>query len=149
MVSRKRTTTKTGKFSKSTRTLSSTGRVTQSFSSKPPGSPTRRTVSFSGGKMRTTYSTKQGGDWTKVTTKTQTLVSKPKKIKVPSFRWGSSSRSKTKENEEIDYGEGGEFSWFWFLLGLIVYPFLLPFKLLGVWGGWFIYIGLYFYFFEF
>lgn len=80
MVVRKRTTTKTGKFSKSTRTISSTGKVTQSFSSKPPGKhSTRRTVSFSGGKMRVTHSTPLGGGYTSVRTKTKTLVSKPRK----------------------------------------------------------------------
>lgn len=78
MVVRKRTTTKTGKFTKSTRTLSSTGKVTYSSSSKPPGSLTRRTISSSGGKIRTTHSTKLGGGYTNVTTKTKTLVSKPR-----------------------------------------------------------------------
>jgi hypothetical protein len=140
MVFRKRTTTKTGKFSKSTRTISSTGKITHSFSSKPPGAATRRTISFSNGKMRTTHSTKQDGGWPRVRTKTQTLVSKPKTIKTPFFQWGS---------QEIDYGEGKEFSQFWKLISMIVYSVLLPFKLLGVWGGWIVYVGLYFYFFEF
>jgi hypothetical protein len=142
MVVRKRSTKKTGNYSKSTRTISSTGKVTQSFSSKPPGASTRRTVSFSNGKMRTTYSTPQGGGWTRVSTKTTTLVSKPKLAKPFSF----GGRSRKKKEEVYDDGESGEFSWFWTLLGIIIYPFLLPFKF-GVWIGWAFYVFLYFYFF--
>ena len=145
LVVRKRTTRKTGNYSKSTRTISSTGRVTQSFSSKPPGASTRRTVSFSNGKMRTTYSTKQGGNWTQVKTKTMTLVSKPKPIKTVSFSFGRSDRK--KKEKDYDDGEPGEFSWFWFMIGMIVYPFLLPFKLFGIWIGWAFYLFIYFYFF--
>ena len=144
LVVRKRTTKKTGNYSKSTRTISSTGKVTQSFSSKPPGASTRRTVSFSNGKMRTTYSTKQGGNWTRVTSQTMTLVSKPKPAKTVSFSLGRGGR---KKKEEV-YGDGepGEFSWFWTFIGMIVYPFLLPFKF-GVWIGWSFYLFLYFYYF--
>ena len=142
LVVRKRTTKKTGNYSKSTRTISSTGKVTQSFSSKPPGASTRRTVSFSNGKMRTTYSTPQGGGWTRVTTKTMTLVSKPKPTK--SFSFGGGRRKKSEE--DYDDGESGDFSWFWFMIGIIIYPFLLPFKF-GVWIGWSVYVFLYFYFF--
>ena len=145
LVVRKRTTRKTGNYSKSTRTLSSTGRVTQSFSSKPPGASTRRTVSFSNGKMRTTYSNKQGGNWTQVKTKTMTLVSKAKPIKTVSFSFGRSDRK--KKEKDYDDGEPGEFSWFWFMIGIIVYPFLLPFKLFGIWIGWAFYLFIYFYFF--
>lgn len=144
MVVRKRSTKKTGNYSKSTRTLSSTGKVTQSFSSKPPGSPTRRTVSFSGGKMRVTHSTRQGGGWTKVTSKTTSLVSKPKATKP--FSFGRSTGRKRKE-ATYDDGESGDFSWFWTFLGIIVYPILLPFKLLGVWLGWAFYLFIYFYYF--
>ena len=77
----KRTTTKTGANSRRTTTFSSTGKVTQSFSNRPTKSSPRRTVSYSDGKMRTTYSTKQGGGWTNITTKTDTLVRKSRKRK--------------------------------------------------------------------
>lgn len=79
MATYKRTTTKTGPHTKRTRTISSTGKITESYSSKPPGKhSTRRTVSHSNGKVRTTHSTKLGGGYTSVTSKTKTLVSKPR-----------------------------------------------------------------------
>ena len=148
MVARKRTTTKTGKFTKSTRTLSSTGRVTHSSSSKPPGSPTRRTVSYSNGKLRTTYSTKLGGGWTNVTTKTQTLSSKPRVSKSKGLGWfsGKSGRRRAS-NETHDDGESGTWSWFGVLATFILLPFILPFKLFGIWGGWIVMFIYYYYFF--
>lgn len=68
----KRTTKKTGKFSKSTTTLNSSGRLTRSNSSKPPGSGTRRTQSWNSetGKFRETHTTKMGGGWTRRTSRT-------------------------------------------------------------------------------
>ena len=93
--------------------------------------------------MRTTYSTGLGGGWTKVTSKTLTVVSKPKKKRSSAYSIGRI----TKSINNVDYDDGGSFSWVWSLIRLTVYPILLPFKLLGVWGGWFVYVGLYFYFF--
>jgi hypothetical protein len=61
---RKRTTTKTGNFSKRTVTVSTNGtRVTNSF--RPPGGATRRTSSIDlrTGKTRVTHTTHQGGGW--------------------------------------------------------------------------------------
>jgi hypothetical protein len=102
MVVRKRKTTKTGNFSQRTTTLGTKGR-TDSFSSKLPDSPTRRTVSYKNGKMRTTYSTKMGGGWTKVSSKTTPLVSKPK----------------TTRRRRGRYKKGSSF-WFWVILIVIV-----------------------------
>jgi hypothetical protein len=147
MVARKRTTTKTGKFTKSTRTLSSTGKVTYSTSSKPPGSLTRRTVSSSNGKVRTTYSTKMGGGWTNVTTRTQTLSSKPRVTKSKGLGWFSGKPNRKRASAENDDGEGGTWSWFGALLALILLPIILPFKLFGVWGGWIVMFFYYYYFF--
>ena len=67
----KRTSKKQGNFGRTTTTLSSKG-VTRSYSNKPPGAASRRTVSFnnSTGKTRTTYSTKLGGGWTSIASKT-------------------------------------------------------------------------------
>lgn len=67
----KRTSKKTGPNSRSTKTLNSKGGFTYSTSVRPPGG-TRRTTSFNNktGKNRTTYSTKLGGGWTRVTSKT-------------------------------------------------------------------------------
>lgn len=68
----KRTSKKTGKYSRSTTTVNSSGRVTKSNSSKPPGSGTRRTQSWNTqtGKTRETYTTKMGGGWTRRTSRT-------------------------------------------------------------------------------
>lgn len=132
MATYKRTTTKTGNNTKRTRTISSTGKTTQSFSSKPPGkNSTRRTVSFSNGKVRTTHSTKLGGGYTRVTSKTHTLSKtiKPKKTKSGSFSLfgGSKGRSRRKKEEEVE-GGGEPLPWFWLIVFL---PFTLPALLLG------------------
>jgi hypothetical protein len=127
MAIRRRTTKKTGNFSKRTTTLSTKHGVTQSYSSKPPGSPTRRTVSHNNGKMRTTYSTKLGGGLTKVTSKTISLVSKPRAKKS-----GSGSRSRS--------GSGSGDFW---LLSI----FFLPFRAFGFWIGSGIYFLLYLFIF--
>lgn len=147
MVVRKRTTTKVGQFGKRTRTVSSTGRVTESFSSKPPGkNTTRRTVSHSGGKIRTTYSTKLGGGYTKVTTKTKTLTSKPRAAKPLKLNWfgGKSKRQQCQE----EYEEGGTWSWTAFFLLVPLLPIILPFKWFGVWGGWIVMFIYYYMIFE-
>jgi hypothetical protein len=70
-TTRKRTTRKTGNFSKRTTTISSRG-TTQSYSSKPPLGATRRTVSFNHKteKTRTTYATKLGGGYIRTYSKT-------------------------------------------------------------------------------
>lgn len=69
-VTRKRTSRKTGNYTRSTTTISNRG-VTRSHSSKPPGGATRRTVSYGqNGSMRETNSTRLGGGWTRVSTKT-------------------------------------------------------------------------------
>ena len=133
MVARKRTTTKTGKYTKTTRTLSSTGKVTYSTSSKPPGSPTRRTVSYSNGKVRTTHSTKLGGGWTNVTSKTKTLVSKPRLGKSKSSGWFFGGKSRARETTSDESGESGEFSWFWVIIGILALPITIPFLLFGPW----------------
>ena len=80
MPSTKRTTTKTGGNSKRTTTLSSTRGKTESYSNKPTKSSPRRTVSFNHktGKTRTTHSTKLGGGWTQVSSRT-TGGSKPRR----------------------------------------------------------------------
>ena len=72
MTQYKRTSKKTGKYSRSTSTINSNGRVTKSNSSKPPGSGTRRTQSWNTqtGKTRETYTTKMGGGWTRRTSRT-------------------------------------------------------------------------------
>jgi hypothetical protein len=131
MAIRRRTTKKTGNFSKRTTTLSTKHGVTQSHSSKPPGSPTRRTVSHNNGKMRTTYSTKLGGGLTKVTSKTISLVSKPRAKKS-----GSGSRSRSGSASGSGSGD------FW-LLSI----FFLPFRAFGFWIGSGIYFLLYLFIF--
>ena len=67
----KRTSKKVGNTT-TTKTYSSKGGMTYSTSTKPKGSPTRRTSSFNNrtGKTRTTYSTKDGGGWTSISSKT-------------------------------------------------------------------------------
>lgn len=74
----KRTTTKTGPYSTRTVTISGAGtRVTTS--SKPPGSPTRRTnsVNLKTGSSRVTHTTRTGGGW--YTTSVNSVIrSKPK-----------------------------------------------------------------------
>jgi hypothetical protein len=67
----KRTSKKSGNMI-TTKTYSSKGGMTYSTSTKPQGSPTRRTTSFNNrtGKSRTTYSTKGGGGWTTISSKT-------------------------------------------------------------------------------
>jgi len=147
MVARKRTTTKTGKYTKSTRTLSSTGKVTHSSSSKPPGSTIRRTVSHSNGKMRTTHSTKLGGGLVRVTTKTQTLVSKPKVTKSKGLGWISGRRSRTRETTSNESDKSGEFSWFWAIIGIIALPITIPYMLFGPWITAIILCFAWFYFF--
>lgn len=68
----KRTSKKTGNYSRSTSTINSNGRVTKSNSTKPPGSGTRRTQSWNSqtGKIRETYTQKMGGGWTRRTSRT-------------------------------------------------------------------------------
>lgn len=71
MARSKRTTVKTGPYSKRTTTISSSGtRVTNS--NKPPGAFTRRTssVNLRTGKTRVTHSKSLGGGWRDVTSKT-------------------------------------------------------------------------------
>jgi len=68
---RKTTTVKTGPYSKRTITVSSNGtRITNS--NKPPGSPTRRTVSTNlrTGKTRITNTRSDGGGWITSNSKT-------------------------------------------------------------------------------
>jgi hypothetical protein len=68
----KRTTTKTGPYSSRTVTHSSAGtRVTTS--SKPPGSPTRRTtsVNLKTGSTRLTHTTRTGGGWNTTSTESR------------------------------------------------------------------------------
>lgn len=67
---RKRKTIKTGKYTQRTTTISNKG-ITQSFSSRPPGSKTRRTISFHKGKTRLSHTTHHGGGWS--TTRSKTL----------------------------------------------------------------------------
>jgi hypothetical protein len=75
---RKRTTTKTGNFTKRTVTISKNGtRVTNSF--RPPGGQTRRThsVNLRTGQNRTTHTTHHGkSGWSTTRSKTKTLVRK-------------------------------------------------------------------------
>ena len=99
MALRKRTTTKTGPYSRRTTSFSSKG-ITQSFSSKPPGAASRRTVSYSNGKVKTTYSSKTGGGYTDVISRTQTVIRKPRV-----------RRSRRKK---------GKFSWFWFFVFVLL-----------------------------
>lgn len=68
----KRTTKKTGNYSRSTSTINESGRVTKSNSTKPPGSGTRRTQSWNTqtGKTRETYTQKTGGGWIRRTSRT-------------------------------------------------------------------------------
>ena len=89
MALTKRKTVKTGNYSRRTTTQSSKG-TRISTSSKPPGSPTRRTVStnLKTGSRRTTYTTKLGGGWYRTTSKTFNPVRKvrPKKARVRTGR---------------------------------------------------------------
>lgn len=77
---RKRSTKKTGNFSKRTTTLSSVRGKTESRSTRPPGGATRRTVSFNHktGKTRITNSTQHGSGWTTIRSKTSTNVRRPR-----------------------------------------------------------------------
>lgn len=90
MTIRKRTSRKTGTNSRRTTTLSSTGGKTESYSNKPSKNSSRRTVSFNHktGKTRTTYSTKLGGGYTRITSKTT----------------GGSTRSKPRKNRKSSGG---------------------------------------------
>lgn len=85
MAMRKRTTKKNGNYGRTTSTFSATRGITRSSSCKPPGAFTRKTVSHNNGKMRTTYTTNSNG-WTRSTSKTVTLVSKPKPTKKSSSK---------------------------------------------------------------
>jgi hypothetical protein len=78
---RKRTTTKTGNFTKRTVTVSKSGtRVTNSF--RPPGGATRRThsVNLRTGQNRTTHTTHHGGGWSTTRSSTKTLVRKARPV---------------------------------------------------------------------
>jgi len=77
---RKRSTKKTGNFSKRTTTLSTVRGKTESTSTRPPGGATRRTVSFNHntGKTRVTNSTRLGGGWTSIRSKTFTNFTRPR-----------------------------------------------------------------------
>jgi hypothetical protein len=93
---RKRTTTKTGNFSKRTVTVSSNGtRVTNSF--RAPGGATRRTSSIDlrTGKTRVTHTTHQGGGWST----TRSKSGGPGKSKVS---------SRGRRNIDTDFSEEGE-----------------------------------------
>jgi hypothetical protein len=107
MAIRKRTTVKTGPHTTRTITHSLKGtRVT--YSNKPPGAKTRRTVSTNlvTGKVRTTHTTSQGGGWLSSRSKTFTPVSKG--------RGQGSSRS----------GSGGGNWVLWIICILILFSFL-------------------------
>lgn len=79
---------KNGNYRRTT-TYSSTGKVTESFSNHPTKSSPHTTVSYSNGKMRTTRTTKLGGGWTDISTKTTTLV-------------GKSRNRRSKSNDDIN-----------------------------------------------
>jgi hypothetical protein len=81
MATRKVTSKKTGNGSRRTTTLSSTNGKTESYSNKPTKQSPRRTVSFNHktGKIRTTYSQKLGGGYTRINSKT-TGGNKPYKV---------------------------------------------------------------------
>jgi hypothetical protein len=94
---RKRTTTKTGNFTKRTVTVSSKGtRVTNSF--RPPGGATRRTssVNLSTGKTRLTHTTHQGNGWSTTRSKSGGIgnfklpKSKNSKLSLDDFDSGTS-----------------------------------------------------------
>lgn len=104
---RKRTTTKTGNFTKRTVTISKSGtRVTNSF--RPPGGATRRThsVNLRTGQNRTTYTTHHGGGWS-------TTRSKSSSIR----KTGSRRRSSNSDDGEIVFAFiFGFFAWIYSLI---------------------------------
>jgi hypothetical protein len=92
---RKRTTTKTGNFTKRTVTVSKNGtRVTNSF--RPPGGATRRThsVNLRTGQNRTTHTTHHGGGWSTTRSSTKTLVRKARPV-------GSSRRRSSNDDGDF------------------------------------------------
>jgi hypothetical protein len=104
---RKRTTTKTGNFTKRTVTISKNGtRVTNSF--RPPGGQTRRTTSVNlrTGQRRITHTTHFGGGWSK-TTSQSTSIGK-----------GRTSRSSSSGGDEFVFTF--VFSFFIWLYNLIL-----------------------------
>jgi len=75
----KRTSKKTGNFSRRTRTINANGRVTESFSYKTPGkNGVRRTVSTNNksGAVKTTITSFSSNGWTQVRTNTTNTQSK-------------------------------------------------------------------------
>ena len=100
----KRTTVKTGPYTKRTTTVSSAGtRVT--VSNKPPGAATRRTLStnLKTGKSRITHTTKQGGGWFTTSSKT----------------FGGSKARRSSSGRRGKSGSGG-FSFFWVFVILLI-----------------------------
>jgi hypothetical protein len=128
----KRKTVKTGPYTRRTITQSSSGtRITTS--SKPPGAATRRTVStnLSTGKTRTTHTTKLGGGWFKTSSKTFSPVTKSRS-KASNFSFFGGEKKSTQRNDTVyDDGEPGEFSLFWFILGIILLPLTIPALIFG------------------
>jgi hypothetical protein len=107
---RKRTTTKTGNFTKRTVTISSKGtRITNSF--RPPGGATRRTssINLSTGKTRITHTTHQGNGWS---------TTRSKSGGIGKYRSDKSSRS--------SYSSSGNSDWIKIFF-LWIYSLLLTF----------------------
>jgi hypothetical protein len=97
--------------------------------------------------VRTTHSTKLGGGWTNVTSKTKTLVSKPRLGKSKSSGWFFGGKSRARETTSDESGESGEFSWFWTIIGILALPITIPFMLFGPWITAIIFWFAWFYFF--
>ena len=119
MAVRKRTTKKIGPYTKMTTTYSKGGGVTRSISTKPPGSPTRRTSTFNNktGRSSVTHSTKLGGGWYDVRKKSTTATKKSRSGGGSLFG-GSRKRRKSAENTE-----SGDFSFIALFFGLLLIPF--------------------------
>jgi hypothetical protein len=104
---RKRTTTKTGNFTKRTVTISKNGtRITNSF--RPPGGQTRRTTSVNlrTGQNRTTYTTHFGGGWSTTRSKSTSI----RKV-------GSGRSSRNSDGDEIVFAFiFGFFAWIYSLI---------------------------------
>jgi hypothetical protein len=97
---RKRTTTKTGNFTKRTVTISKNGtRVTNSF--RPPGGATRRThsVNLRTGQNRTTHTTHLGGGWS---------TTRSKSTSIKKYKSGKSGSGRGSSSYDFD----GDISWF-------------------------------------
>jgi len=150
---RSTTTVKTGSFTRS-RSVNRNGTVRQTTTHKSPSGFITRKVKTSGSAPSKPKAPKFV--MPKLFKAPTFKRTKAPKSSTPRTKNGSFSlfggRSKTRsrrseEYEDYDDGESGTWSWFGVLATFILLPFILPFKLFGIWGGWIVMFIYYYYFF--